>query len=428
MAAPRQSSQRIALIGMNMPRYESMALRMLHASLSTDARLDDVSVARIEYSTDADPWWIVYDLINLNPLPTALCFSVYCWNANKLYDCMRLIAQVHPDIPMFVGGPEVGPIADMVLDGHPYIDAVIYGEGEIVIRDIVLSLARGGDLDTVPGVITRAMGERFKSAEIRPAVVENLDKLASPYTALYPPPTDGSAYVETYRGCPHSCAYCYEGKGQKLIRSYSWERIERDIAFVAETPGMQSFSFIDSVFNLTQDRLRKLSDILAPYALRGIALHTIEVDIEAIDDGQATLLARAGVKSVETGPQTTCPMALERVNRRFNAEKFRAGVAACKGAGIRVECDVIIGLPGDTVESVLETMRFVVESRPAVLQVSTLHVLPGTELYDSAENLGLKFDIQAPHEVIQTSDISYHDLRNLEVFGTALASLYRAQL
>jgi len=402
----------IALAGVSQPGYRCLANAYLRESLKRDVRLPSLAIATLDFDTSIDAWWIVYEILALDHVPDLLGFSVYCWNASIIYEVLELIHRIRPEQRIVLGGPEVGPIAELIRECFPFVTYVVTGEGERAICDVVHAIVRGGDLDLLP------------SRE----AIKNLDEIPSPYTDVHPPATDGSAYLETFRGCPHRCAYCYEGKGTSQIRSFGWDRIQADIDRVARTPGMQSFSFVDSAFNLTKDRLKRLSDILAPYAARGIRLHTIEVDIESIDDEQAALLRRAGVVSVETGPQTTCAKALELSNRTFDEDVYRQGVEACKREGIQVESDLIIGLPGDTVESVLESFRFCVDVDPGVIQASTLHVLPGTVLWDRAEELGLKFDSDAPHEVIETADISYSDLRDLEIFGHALGSLYRARL
>jgi radical SAM superfamily enzyme len=130
---------------------------------------------------------------------------------------------------------------------------------------------------------------------------------------------------------------------------------------------------------------------------------------------------------VETGPQTTGVAALEACQRSFDKGAYLRGVSACKKTGITVAADLIVGLPGDTVETVLASMRFVVQDAdPGILQISTLHVLPGTLFWEKAQALDLHFDTEAPHTVIQTADISYKELRELEVFGAALSALYRS--
>lgn len=401
-----------------------MANGYLRAAIRADRRLPETWTAIIEADTTSNPWWITYQILELDPSPDFICFSVYCWNAEIVFTVARLLAARDSQVRIVLGGPEVGPRAEEILLEHPGIYAVINGEGERALPSLLYSFVRGGDPASVPGVFVRNQGVVEQGPA--PQVIEDLDSIPPLYTAEHPPATDGSAYLETFRGCPHDCAYCYEGKGVKRIRSFSWERIAADIDLVATTPGMQSFSFIDSVFNLTTSRLEKLAAILEPHAQRGMRLHTVEVDIESIDDYQADLLVRAGVASVETGPQTVGETALAISNRKLDTQKYRAGVAACRSHGIAVESDLIIGLPGDTVSDVLDSFRFAISANPAKIQSSTLHILPGTLLWDRAEELGLIYDIESPHEIIATRDIDFTDLRQLEVFGLALGKFHRA--
>jgi anaerobic magnesium-protoporphyrin IX monomethyl ester cyclase len=415
----------VALCGVSAPGYRSLANAYLREALKADPRLPEVWVTTPDYTTAADPWWIAYQLLALDPAPDVVGFSVMCFNARAVFDAIRVFRSVRPGTFVVVGGPEVGPIPQQTLAEQAGIDAVVMGEGERTLPDLLYSLVRGGDPTSVPGVAARDGDRIVVGPEREP--VDALDALPSPFAAGGHA-TDGSAYLETYRGCPHRCSYCYEGKGSTRIRSFGWNRIASDIEALAGTPGMRSFSFIDPVFNLTPERLRHLSDLMAPWAAKGIRLHTIEVDIERIGDDEAALLARAGVVSVETGPQSTGEDALRECRRSFDPERFAAGVAACKRAGISVECDLIVGLPGDTLESVRDAFDFVMSLDPGKIQLSTLHVLPGTDLWNRRDELGLIFDPQAPHELIQTAEMTYAELRHLEVSGNAAAAVYRARI
>ncbi len=421
----RQEKLVLALVGVSSPGYRSLANAYLREAVKGDVRLPEVWIAAPEFATSADPWWIVYQLLELDPAPDVFGFSVVCWNARIVYEVARILKLVRPGALVIAGGPEVGPIAEQVLAEQPAIDVVVRGEGEVTLPDVLYAFVRGGDVSAVPGVSARCDGSVASGPDRTP--IDEMDALRSPFAAGGHA-TDGSAYLETYRGCPHSCAYCYEGKGQSRIRSFSWDRIASDIEALASTPGMRSFSFIDPVFNLTAERLERLSDLLAPWAARGIRLHTIEVDIERVDDAQAALLARAGVVSVETGPQSVGAAALQACGRSFDAEKFRSGVEACRSHGISVECDLIVGLPGDTAQDVVAGIDFAIGVDPGKVQISTLHVLPGTGLWARAEELGLSFDPQPSHEIVQTSELSFGELRRLEVLGNAATSIYRARI
>ncbi len=421
----RRPDLAVALVGLNWPGYQSLALGYVRAAAQQDPRLSGkAGFTTLDLDSELDPWWVAYRVAGLEPDVAA--FSVMCWNALAVYEACSILKLACPDTFIVLGGPEVGPIAEQVLARNPAVDAIIRGEGEEAFADLLDSVLHGGKLWRIEGVTCRRDGDIYSAVDRAP--IADLDSIPSPYTTGAMVPSNGSAYIETSRGCPHRCAYCYEGKGVARVRSFSEARIAADIEAVATAPGMTNFSFIDSVFNMTTARLKMISDLMAPHAARGMKLHTIEVDIERIDDEQAALLARAGVESVETGPQTVGPRALEACDRQFDETRFRAGVEACKRAGIEVECDLIVGLPHDTMEDFLHGLEFVIDVDPGRIQFSTLHVLPGTTLWDRAQEFGLAYNPNPPHEIVRTPTMTFSDLRRAEVLGSAITAHYRARV
>jgi len=421
VAAP----MRCVLLALNSPGYSSLALGYLRAYAQADPRLAGrVAFETLDLDTGVDPWWVAWRVLGLEP--DVLGISVTCWNARSVYEVCRLVAAVRPECAIVLGGPEAGPAAAEVLSAHPEVGIVVRGEGEVTFSDLLAELAGDGKAWRVDGITLRRDGELVSTPDR--ALIADLDDLPSPYLTGVLAPVDGGAYLETYRGCPHRCAYCFEGKGYGRIRFFSDERIATEIEFVANAPGVRTFSFIDPVFNLTGERLRMLTEAMAPHAARGVRLHTIEVDVERIDEEAAALLSAAGVASVETGPQTVGVAALEACHRPFDATRFAAGVAALREADISCECDLIVGLPGDDAYDFLAGLRFVLSLDPGKAQSSTLHVLPGTDLWERAAELGLEFDREPPHEVIATPDVGFRDLRRAEVLASWVQSVYRARI
>jgi len=419
---PRPVRLKVALVGVSSPGYRSLALGYVRAYAENDPRLSGVGFTTLELDTDVDPWWIAYRALAL--APDVVAFSVVCWNARAVFEAARIITAARPGTTVVLGGPEVGPVAEQVLCEQPSVTAVVRGEGEVTFAELLVAHLKDADLTRVEGVTARREGRVVSAPDRR--LVTDLDELPSPYLTGILAPVEGSTYIEGYRGCPHSCSYCFEGKGYGRIRRFSEERIAAEVDAIVSA-GVRNFSFIDPVFNLTPDRLAWLSDVLAPHARRGVRLHTVEVDIERIGATEAAQLVRAGVVSVETGPQSIGQLALASCHRRFDPTAFRTGVAACRTAGISVESDLIIGLPGDTIDDVVAGIDFAIAADPGIVQVSTLHVLPGTELWERAEEFGLVFDSQPPHEVIATRDLSFTDLRRLEALGKAASAIYRAR-
>lgn len=416
---------RCVLLGLSSPGYRSLALGYVRAYAQADRRLAGrVAFQTLDLTCDVEPVWAAWRVLGLEP--DVLGISVTCWNARVVYEVCRIVHAVRPACRIVLGGPEVGPVAADVLAFHPDVFAVVRGEGEVTFAELLAELAAGGKPWRVDGLAVRT-ADGVATTPDR-ALVADLDTLPSPYLAGVLEPEDGGAYLETYRGCPHRCAYCFEGKGYGRIRSFSDARIAAEIEALATAPGIGSFSFIDPVFNLTSERLSMLADVMEPHARRGVRLHTIEVDVERIDDEAAAQLRRAGVASVETGPQTVGAAALEACHRPFNAERFAAGIRALTSAGISCECDLIVGLPGDDAYDFLAGLRTCLALDPGIVQSSTLHVLPGTELWERADELGLRFDREPPHEVVETPGIAFRDLRRVEVLAASVQAAYRARV
>ena len=416
---------KVALLALNTPGYQSLALGYLRSYAAADGRLKGrVAFQTLDLTTDDEPWWVVFRLVELGPDVVAI--SAYCWSARSVFAICRILKAALPHVRIVLGGPEVGPVAAHVLDRHPEVEAVVRGEGEAAFADVVDRARRGKPFTHVDGVTARDSAGTAVAAPDRPLIRE-LDDIPSPYLTGVLEPREGVAYIETFRGCPHHCAYCFEGKGYTHIRSFGRERVEAEIAFLAVEKGVRSFTFVDSVFNLTADRLAWLTSTLARYAKRGVRLHTVEVDIERIDAAAAAALVRAGVVSVETGPQSTGADALGLCRRRFDPARFSAGVAALKRANITVECDLIAGLPGDTAETFLDGLEFCLTLDPGKVQISTLHLLPGTEFYDRAAEYGLVCDPEPPHEIISTATIGFPDLRRLEARSVYVTRCYSAR-
>lgn len=417
---------KVALVALNSPGYQSLALGYLRAFAQADQRLrGNVGFTTLDLTVDLEPWWVAYRVLGLEP--DVLGVSVTCWNARSVFELCRVVRAARPETLIVLGGPEVGPVAEVVLRSHPVVDAIVRGEGEETFAELLAAQLHGRALARVDGVTARDRDGAVVSAPDR-ALISSLDSIPSPYLTGVMTPVDGGAYIESYRGCPHRCAYCFEGKGYGRIRSFSEARVRAEIDSIATSSGVRTFSFIDPVFNLTEDRLGWLADALEPHARRGVRLHTIEVDIERIDAAQVAALVRAGVASVETGPQSIGSAALAECRRGFDRERFVRGVRLLHEVGISIECDLIVGLPGDTAQDFFDGLSFAIDLDPGTVQSSTLHVLPGTDLWARADDLGLRYDPEPPHEVIATETIGYQDLRRAEVRALWLQTQYRARI
>ncbi len=408
------------LVALNVHGYNSLALGYLQASLKANKSLNGkVKIETIDLCVDC---YDVYQIIQFFcQKPFLVGLSSYVWNFSKMLHLARLINSLWPESKIVLGGPEVTPHPEDVLRKFPFLTAVVYGEGEETFVELVDAFISDRPLKEIRGIAFKD-NDKIIVSEPRP-LIEPLDKIPSPFEANAIELKDGSTYLETYRGCNFKCAYCFEGKNYSHLRHFSMERIKKDVELILKN-GIKNFSFVDPVFNLNRQYLKKMVNALKEAGINKASLHTIEIVAENVDSDVVSLLKDASVESVEVGPQAIHPLTLRNVNRYFNKEQFRKGVSKLKKGGIKVLCDLIIGLPGDNFYRFLASTAFVLSLAPHRVIFSTLHVLPGTLLFEKKEEYDLVFDSEAPHYVWKNSTFSYREIRLAEILAKSLGKEY----
>jgi radical SAM superfamily enzyme YgiQ (UPF0313 family) len=266
-------------------------------------------------------------------------------------------------------------------------DLGVCGEGEAVFLDLLARLQRGADPWGLPGVHV-AGRERPPSK----SYIEDLDALPLPGADLWPlaDPKDPEIWVpvQTRRGCPLDCSYCStpDLEGQRL-RSRSPRRIVPHVARLAEA-GFRRFYFVDNTFNLPQsyalELCRCLSALRSDIAWRCILYpHDVREDLVAA-------MAEAGCVEVSLGFESGSPGVLRAMNKRFNPEEVRGISQRLAGQGIRRIGFLLLGGPGETQQSVVESLEFADSLDLEMLRVSVgVRIYPRTALARLAVEEGL---------------------------------------
>jgi radical SAM superfamily enzyme YgiQ (UPF0313 family) len=414
---------RVMLCAFNVHGYHSLALGYLKSYALRDPLLrDNADIEIIDFSAEANnPRQVLYYLARMRP--DVVGFSCYCWGMNHIVEVCAQLRSVLPKATVILGGPEAAPIGEAWLMRLPGVDAVIKGEGEATFADLLDALVKQRNLREVAGLVFRE-GDHLCLTPPRP-LIEDLNEIPSPYLTGVLPPREGVTYLETFRGCPFRCAYCYEGKNFPKLRYFSPERTRAEVEWLAASGLVHEFSFVDSVFNLRPNKTAELAEIIATAGRGRCRLHTIEVVAETITEKTIAALKQAGVSSVEMGPQTVNPDTLKNVHRFHNPERFGKALKLLREAGIRSLCDLIVGLPGDDFFKVLNSARTVFAHRPDRVVFSILHVLPGTVLWEQGgEKFGLSFDPRPPHIALGCRSFPFEELVRAEVMCKALDREY----
>jgi radical SAM superfamily enzyme YgiQ (UPF0313 family) len=357
--------------------------------------------------------------------PDILGISLYTWNSERSLDIARRAKERLPKLLVVVGGPEVQRDNEWVLQ-HPGADLCVIGEGEQTFAEILRAsieavtkgrspvAARGLLFSAIPGLAFRDdVGNCILTPERQ--ALNDLSGVPSPYLLGYlDVEPGGMLMVEVSRWCPYSCSFCLYGRnmGPKLgSRYFSLERVLAEIAW-GKRRGVTSVHFIEANLNLVplfKDLMTALADINAD---KQLALYA-ELRGEHLKEETVEALAQAGLKVAEVGLQTANVTALKAALRRTDLAKWAAGTRRLYAHGVEVLLDVIVGLPQDDADGIMQTLSFIEQEQLGAYDAFTLQVLPGTAVRAQADTHGLIFQNLPPYYVLQTSQFSYAEMRRL---------------
>src|SRR5262249_42980008 len=240
----------------------------------------------------------------------------------------------------------------------------------------------------------------------------DLNQLGSPYLAgILDAADEQMLLLETTRGCVFKCKFCYYPKNYDKQYYLSRENILANLCHTRERGANEVF-LLDPTLNQRKDFADFLRLLGEGNPGRRFSYFG-ELRGEGITEETARLLRDANFTEVEVGLQSIEGAAQSLMDRKNNLRAFERGVRAMRAEGIRVKVDLIIGLPGDTVESVRAGLHYLHERGFHDVQVFNLAVLPGTAFRHEAGALGLTYQPRPPYYVLRTPTLQPHDLFGL---------------
>lgn len=345
--------------------------------------------------------------------PDLLGFTCYLWNVQRTLWIAARVKERRPQVRIVLGGPEITRDNYWVL-GETAIDFAVFGEGEQTFVEFLGWWRAGRDSAALPHIIGLGFrdGAHFRLNAPR-TPMSDLSVLSSPWIeGIVDAREHEQMLLETVRGCVFRCKFCYYPKAYDSQYFLDTERVRADLAH-ARACGVREVFLLDPTLNQRPDFGAFVELLVACNPDAAFELHG-ELRGEGITPKLAQRMRAANFVEVEVGLQSVDPHTQATMDRRNNLRAFEKGVAALREAGIRVKTDLIVGLPGDTVQSVRDGFRFLVDRGLCdIAQVFRLSILPGTAFRHEAEQLGLRFQARPPYSVLSTPALSEDDIAML---------------
>ncbi len=305
------------------------------------------------------------------------------------------VRKCDPAVPIVMGGHHVAFEIDGSFRDLPPLDFIAIGEGERTLVELAGALEGRGDVRDVRGLVLREPGTgRIVHTAARPAE-DDLDRLPDPARHRMPLARylafDAHASVITSRGCPYECVFCSAPQWTGRRVRYRDPRACVDEIEQLAALGFTEITIEDDLFTLYRKHfLGVCGDLIRrDTGIRWNAFSRVDTITPEIVD----TMARAGCQAICFGVESGDQSVLDRVKKHSSLEKVKDAMRMTQAAGISALASFIIGLPGETEETLRRTVAFANELRDEFGSLYGFHILapfPGTELRNRAAEYGLE--------------------------------------
>ncbi|MFO0577457.1 MAG: radical SAM protein [Polyangia bacterium] len=291
-------------------------------------------------------------------------------------------------IAIAVGGPHASLAPLDVLARCPSVDYVVRGEGEVIFPELCARLQRDEPLVGLPGLCARSEG---RDTHLDPTILQVQDFAALPFPRLHGLPLPQyfcpdakqrpMVTMMTTRGCPHRCGFCSSPAVMgKKVRGPAVPAVLDELVRLAAEHGVREVSFVDDVFTINPRRTLALCRGLIERGLRLSWFCNARAD--QITAEMAEAMAAAGCHQVYLGFESGSQDILDRIHKGATVEELVRGAELLKAAGIARSVGFVLGLPGESDETVSASIRLAQRVRPERLQFTRFTPLVGSPLQD----------------------------------------------
>jgi radical SAM superfamily enzyme YgiQ (UPF0313 family) len=307
-------------------------------------------------------------------------------------EVLKNVKTIAPHVLTVMGGPHVTFCARQTLETFPELDVVVRGEGEETFVDLINAVAGAQHLDTVNG-ITYRIGTQINTTPKR-KLIQNLDSLPIPARHLLPLGryrTLGLPIsMTTSRGCPYKCIFCV---GRKMVgarvRYHSADRVAAELQCLADLKFHQ-INIADDLFTANQNHCFEVCEEILK---RNLEINwTSFARVDTISEKLLARMKAAGCTAVSFGIESANPAILNTIKKGITVQQIRNAVRICRRVGISPYASFILGLPGETPETIKETADFAANLQQEGLAYG-FHILapfPGTEVRAKNDALGIR--------------------------------------
>ncbi len=402
-------------VGETAARY-NLANAYLEAYVCSHAKASaDVDVTRIDLPISLDDTRFDDDVVERvgATKPDVVGLSCYCWDLAPQLELARSLKQEIPETRIVLGGPSPSVAASELITTHPQVDAIVRGEGERTLVEILERSFR--DLEGIAGVTWRDSSGIIHEEQDRPPI-EDLSEIPSPLlSGLLVPPRQNLMF-ELARGCRYRCTYCAWKLFGRGVRHHGEDRIRAELEWALEN-GYEHAFIIDSALNDDDARLAGISRAVAEIDQDRRLAFSYFINSRLLSADQIRSLRAIRSHEITVGLESVNPRALRAAGRRpLDVEEFEKALDLIAEVG-PVTLSIMLGMPGDDLRGFEATLDFIARQadRPGPRRIRSVRVhwmmvAPGSVLHRRAERHGLELAVEGVPYVLQSDTFPQGDL------------------
>ena len=321
--------------------------------------------------------------------------------------------KTHGETPICLGGPYVTTIQEEIFK-HTPADFAVLGEGEITFSELLFHLKGMRKLNEINGLMYRDGKGNVVRNKAREKIGD-LNKLPLPAYDIMPMDKYPLHRIVSSRGCPYACSWCNSSSiWDQTYRMADPTHMVNEIEFLIKNYGNKIFVFGDNSFNIDLKRVDEFCDLLLKKKIK--ILWSVSLRADILTQEIANKMKKAGCYNVAIGIESANNKILQKMGKGATIEKVSEGIRMLKKAGIEIMSQYVIGSPGDTLETVKETIAFAKQSGCDYTNFYTVLPFKGTPQWNYVTNHGEllcdeihDFHTVNPRIVFTTPEFSYED-------------------
>jgi len=365
----------------------------------------------------------------LSQRPKIVGIGVYIWNAAQSLQLVADLKRLRPDLVIIIGGPEVSYEIDQ-QEISRLADYVITGEGDLAFAELCRQLLASGAVgdralptldasrSTLHALSAEASSEGGSHSTVVSAPPPDFNQLVLPYD-LY---TDEDIahrviYVEASRGCPFGCEFCLSSLDVP-VRNVPLDKFLPAMQSLLDR-GVRQFKFVDRTFNLNIKISAAILQFFWERYRPGLFVH-FEMIPDRLPEPLQAIIRKfpPGALQFEVGIQTFNERVAELISRRQDNAKAEENLRWLRTeTGVHVHADLIVGLPGEDINSFAAGFDRLVALRPQEIQVGLLKRLRGAPIVRHDREWEMVYSPHPPYEVLQTKLIDFFTMQRLRRFA-----------